>query len=117
MPCGMPVWLSERSLVNVSSDRLDMFQRRWREDAVAEIEDVTRASAGPGQHVVYRREDPIDRSKQQRRIEVALDGAIVSDSLPCLVERRTPVGADHVAAGLSHLRQDRPGSDAEVNRG
>ena len=36
--------------------------------------------------------------------------------VPGLVERRAPVGADHVAAGLAQLVEDRSGADAEMNR-
>ena len=49
---------------------------------------------------------PVERAEQQRRIEVALDGAIDADALPGLVERRAPVGADHVAARLAQLARE-----------
>ena len=45
-----------------------------------------------------------------------MNRAVGPDPLPRLVERRPPVGADHVAAGLAHQVQDRAGADAEVNR-
>ncbi len=68
------------------------------------------------EQLVGRREDPIDRTEEQRRIEVALDRAVRSDALPGLVERRAPVGADHVAARFAQLVEDRSGADAEMNR-
>ena len=55
------------------------------------------------------------RPEQQRRIQIALNGAIEADALPCLVERRPPVGADDVAAGFAQLGENRPGADAEMN--
>ena len=63
---------------------------------MAEIEDVAGPAAGARQHIVGRRERPIERAEQQRRIEIALDGAVEADALPGLVERRPPVGADDV---------------------
>ena len=59
------------------------------------------------EHVVGGGQHPVARREQQRRIEVALDGAVVADALPRLVERHAPVDADDVAAGLAHLAQDR----------
>ena len=52
-------------------------------------------------------EDALERTEQQRRIEIALDAAVGADALPRFVERRPPVGADHVAAGLAQLVEDR----------
>ena len=48
---------------------------------------------------------PFARAEQQRRIEVALDGAVVADDGPRLVERLPPVDADDVAAGFAHDRR------------
>ena len=42
--------------------------------------------------------------------------AVGADALPRLVERRAPVGADDVAAGLAQLGEDRAGADAEMDR-
>ena len=75
------------------------------------------ASARPGEHVVGRRERAIERSEQQRRIQIALNRAIEPDALPRFVERRAPVGADHGAARLAQLAEDRACAHAEVNRG
>ena len=61
-------------------------------------------------------EDALERAEQQRRIEIALDAAVRADPLPRFVERRAPVGADHVAAGLAQLIENRSGADAEMNR-
>ena len=103
-------------LVHVARERLHVLDRRRRQDAVSEIEDVARAAGGAAQHVARAGEQAIARAEQQRRIEIALDAAVVADALPRLVERDPPVGADHVAAGLAHHVQDRAGGDAEMNR-
>ena len=69
-----PAWQSPTAeRVHVPRERLDVLDRRRRQDAVAEIEDVAGPSAGAAQHVVGRGEQAIERAEQQRRIEVALD--------------------------------------------
>jgi hypothetical protein len=55
------------------------------------------------------------RAEQQRRVQVALDAAVVADGGPALVERLPPVEADDVAAGLADLAQDGGGVDAEMD--
>ena len=55
-----------------------MFDRRRREDTVAEVENVTGTAAGACKHLVSCGEDAIERAEEQRRIEVALDGALRS---------------------------------------
>ena len=111
-----PTFSRLRLLMHVARERLDVLDRRHRQDAVAEIEDVSRPSARARQHVVGRREHAIERAEQQRRIEVALDRAVEADALPGFVERRPPVGADHVAAGVAQLAENRARADAEMNR-
>ena len=41
----------------------------------------------------------------------------MSDPIPRIVERRPPVGADHGAAGVPEIAEDRAGADAEMNCG
>ena len=106
-----------RLLMNVPRDGLDVFDRRHRQDAVAEVEDVAGPAAGALEHFVGRGEDAIERREQQRRIEIALDAR---DRSRC---------ASH--ASSSGVRQSAPitsppasrispridaGADAEVNR-
>ena len=69
-------------LMHVARERLDVLDRRRRQDAVAQVEDVARPSAGARQHVVGRGEDAIERAEQQRRIEVALNRPIEADARP-----------------------------------
>ena len=45
--------------------------------------------------------------RSDRGVEVALDGAVLADERPALVEREAPVEADHVAAGGGHRREER----------
>ncbi len=102
--------------MNVSRERLNVLQRGVGQYAVAEIEDVSRTPGGAAQHVVRGAEHAFHRREQQRRIEVPLDGAVVADHGPGLVEPLAPVHANHVPAGVLHVRQDRAGPDPEVNR-
>src|SRR5438309_14103 len=83
---------------------------------MAEVEDMPEPSVRARQHVVGGGEDAIEWTEQERRVEIALDGAIGADALPRDVERRSPVGADDVAAGITQIAQNRTGADAEMNR-
>ena len=88
-----------------------------RQHAVAEVEDVPGPAAGSGEHVERARLDALPRAEQQRRVEVALDAALLAGDLPAGVERHAPVEPDHVAAGRRHAReQRRRRSGAEVDR-
>src|SRR5207249_2188074 len=104
-----------RLLMNVTRERLHVFEGRGWKNTVAEVENVAGPSAGALQHIVGGPEHAVERSEQQRRIEIALDAAIEPDALPRFVERRAPVGADDVAARAPQLAQNRPRADAEVN--
>src|SRR5258707_388570 len=66
--------------------------------------------------MVGRAEDPIEGPEQQLRMEIPWTRAIESDARPRIVERRPPVGADHVAARFAQLAENRAGADAEVDR-
>ena len=102
--------------MHVSRERLDVLDRRRGQNAVAQVEDVPRPSAGALEHFVGRGDDAIERAEQHRGIQVALDAAIEPDALPGFVERRAPVGADHVAARGTQLAENRAGADAEMDR-
>ena len=55
--------------------------------------------------------------EQCRRIEIALDAAVVADAIPGFVDRNPPVRANHVAAGFAHDVQHHRRAGAEVDRG
>src|SRR5689334_16018774 len=101
--------------MDVTRERLYVFDRRRRQDAVAEIEDMPGTAGGAREDVVRRGKHAVERAEQERRIEVALDAAVRANPLPRLVERRAPVGADDVAAGVAQIAENRPGADAEMN--
>src|SRR5262245_48602168 len=102
--------------MHVSSERLHVFDRSHRQNSVPQIEDVTGDSARAHQDIVSAGNDSFERTEQQRWIEVALDRAVVTDPVPRSIERSAPIGADHVAAGLAQLRENRARADAEMDR-
>src|SRR5262245_34698941 len=87
---------------------------RFGQNAVAEIEDVTRPAARPRQDVTDLTRALRGGREQPRRIEVSLDRA-VADARPRGIERDPPIDADHIATGRREVLQKgcRPG--AEVN--
>ena len=94
--------------MHVPGERLHVLDRRRGQNAVAEIEDVPRSSPGTFEDIIGRSENAIERAKQQRRIEVALDAAPRSDSLPCVVgvgDSADPDQRDLATARFAKLAQ------------
>ena len=102
--------------MHVARERLDVLHRRGRQDTVTEVEDVSGPAAGAREDLVGRGKHALERPQQQRRVEISLDTAIGADALPRFVQRRAPVGADHVAAGLAQQIENRAGAHAKMNR-
>src|SRR5690606_9924709 len=83
-----------------------------RRHAVAEIEDVPLRRAAAFDDVAHVRFEHGPRRLQQRRVDVALHGHVVSDDADRLVERHPPVHADCVDdATQAHVAQGGSGSD------
>ena len=59
--------------------------------------------------------DDLPRREQHGRVEVALHRLVRADPAGGHVQRRTPVDADHVGAGLAHRAEQLAGPDAEVD--
>src|SRR3954468_18449474 len=93
-----------------------MFDRRAWKNPVSEVEDVAWSAAGALEDFVRCGKYPIERPEEQRWIEIALDRTVWPNPRPRLIERRAPVRADHVAASLANLAENRPGADAEMDR-
>ena len=81
----------------------DMIDRCFRQDAVAEIEDMAGTAAGAAEDFSHSVFDFLRRCEERDRVKVALDGDIVADCGPAFVEIDTPVEADDIAAGGAHL--------------
>ena len=81
-----------------------------RQDAVAEVEDVARPAAGPGEHVERRRLDPLPRAEQERR-----DRGCPARRAPAL--RRPSRGrAARASRGRSRRRRRARGARAAARR-
>src|SRR5215471_7919703 len=98
----------------VSRKRLNVFYRSRWQDAVPEVEDVAGTAAGAFEDVVGRRENAVERTQQQCRVEVALDGPAGADTLPGVVEVNPPVGANDIAARRTQLAEYGGGPHAEM---
>ena len=86
------------SLVHVVYQPANMVDRRFRQHAVTEVEDVARSPRGAVEDVVDLEAEFTPRREQGRGVEIPLNGALVADRLPGLVEGTPPVHTDHVAA-------------------
>ena len=65
-------------------------------DPMPEIENVSGSPSGPAKNIRHAALDFVHRTKQGDRIEVPLYGAVVSHHGPGLIDRDTPIDADHV---------------------
>src|SRR6058998_2394782 len=85
------------------------------QDAVAEIEDVTRSPRGATQDVARTLDHEPGRSEKHGGVEIALRTALESKAAPTLVERNPPVEGDDVRAGVDDRLQQGRGTGAEVD--
>src|SRR5690349_8957224 len=97
--------------------RLNMFDRRCRQDAMAQIEDVSIAITGTTQNILHSAFDFMERSIEGDRVEVPLHGAIIADHCPGLIEMNPPIHADHIPTRLAHLPQYGCCPGAKMNQG
>src|SRR5712691_7910507 len=78
-------------LVNSVDEQLQVFERRRWQDSVAEVEDVTRPPAGATEDLSGALAHKFRRAEQNGRVQVALDPAVIADSLPARIKRHAPV--------------------------
>src|SRR5215475_4408201 len=69
-------------LVNHLDQRPGVLDWRLRKDAVAQVEDVTRAAAGALEDVLYPLADIGGLGQEHDRVEIALHGDVVPDGGP-----------------------------------
>jgi len=98
-------------------DALQRLDRRLREHAVPEVEDVARAARGPVEHVADSLLELGERREQRRRIEVSLNRPVGTDALPRDVEGNAPVHADDVAARAREVGEEHGGVGPEMDHG
>src|ERR1700691_1900499 len=70
-------------------DGLDVFDRRSRDDAVTEVENVAGPAGGLVENLMDTDEDEVGLGEERDGIEIALYCARVVEGAPCLIERRT----------------------------
>ena len=83
-------------------EREDVIDRRFGQDAVAEIEDVAGASGGLIENHLGTAANFGRLGEQRDRIEITLNGDIVAEPRPGLGEIDAPIETDDIAAGLAH---------------
>src|SRR5687768_16446019 len=94
---------STGSTVHVLREHLDVLDRRRRQDAVSEVEDVSRTPADERKNVVGLREHPVGRPEQERGVEISLDGAVMANAVPRDIHRDTTVHPNHVTTRFPQL--------------
>src|SRR5262245_8001851 len=77
---------------------------------------MTRPPSGTAEDIPRCGLDPLPRTEQHRRVEVALHPPVLAYLGPPTIERNAPVEADDVAAGCRHVREKRRRASAEVDR-
>ncbi len=82
-----------------------------------QVENVAGATARLLQDFIHARPQFAPGPQQSYRIEVALNGAVITNLRPGPIQRHAPIHANHVAAAGSHLGQIRGSSRAEVDDG
>ena len=87
--------------MHVASQQLHVLNGCARKNAMSEVEDVAGPAAGTLQDLVGACQEPLDGREEQGGIKIALDGAIVPDSIPGIVQSNSPVCPDDVAAGYA----------------
>ena len=97
--------------------RLDVLNGSVLQDAMTQIEDMTRTTAGSAQDVVDSLLDFRNRREEQRGIKVALHGHIAPYNVPAIVKRDAPVEADHVSPGAFHQRKKSCGVRSKMDHG
>ena len=81
----------------------DVIDWGFRQDAMAEIENMAVPAVGAPQNFRHSAFDFSRRCEQRNRIEVALHRDIMTDRCPTFVEVDAPIQADDVAAGGANM--------------
>src|SRR6266540_3895383 len=79
---------------------LEILDRRFGQNAVTEVEDVARLSAGAAQHFTRAFADQVRWAEQHRWVEIALNPAREADSAPSVLQSYAPVQGHYVRTGL-----------------
>ncbi len=83
--------LLHAKLMHNLDQRFRVFRRDIGGDAVAKVENVAGAMLGGGQHLQGFAADRGDVGQQDDRVEIALDGNVVTDRLPAVAQIDSPI--------------------------
>ena len=73
-----------------------ILDRGFREDAVAEVEDMAAGTISIVEDILNTLFDMVVRREEDARVEVALDRDLFPDRLHCLMHVHPPVDADNI---------------------
>ena len=99
-------------MIDDGAHRID---RCLREDPVTEIEDVSDAPAGTVEHPLGMGDGDLARRKEHCRVEVALDGAVMTDARPSFGQRSAPIEPENRATSVTHRLEERRRASTEVD--
>src|ERR1700704_7053176 len=102
-------------LVDGVHQQLQIFERGRRQHSVAEVEDVARPSAGSAKNLAGALAHELGWAQQHGRIEVALNAAVLTETLPADIERHPPVEGDDIWAGRRDRLDQRTGVRPEMD--
>src|SRR5260370_11398029 len=94
-----------------------VFERGFRQNSVAQIEDVPGPAAGLTQNRRRARAQLLLPGEEQDGIEIALHCPLKLQATPRLIEREAPVNSNNLGAGLFHRRQEGGRIRTEIDNG
>ena len=84
-------------------------------DSMPQVENMAGRHSARRNHFAYPLGHHRPGSRQQRRIEVALEGIAMADATTSLSEWQAPIHTDDLCAGGAHQAEELRGANAEVN--
>ena len=93
--------------MDVGNECGDVLDRRCRQNPMAKIEDVTRASARALEDGVSFRDQHLAGSEKRQRVEIALNRDVGTQGVPATIQIDTPVEPHNVATRLQFLQKAR----------
>src|ERR1700680_737684 len=98
-----------------ASQILHVLDRRLWQNAMAEIENVSRPSAGTPQNLLRARLQFAPAGEEQNRIQIALHGTPKFQAAPAFIKRNAPVEPNHLRSGFFHRGKKSGAIRTEIN--
>src|SRR5581483_2197181 len=108
---------SRAEFANEFHGGLYIFHRRFWQNAVPYVEDVTRPRPRPLQQFEDFGAQLRKGCEQRHRVEITLDCRAVADIHPGLVDIDAPVAAHHIASSSVQFAEKAGGASSEVDHG